>query len=404
MGGDLNTKKSFHPGLLKNQARVWEEEQKALEERKRIEQRRQEIKEERAQKELQDKLEAAGGRKRLDRVDWMYQNGPSDGQGGTSEELEAYLLGKRRIDTILKGNDHQKLEKQAGQESFMALQNANTERDTAAKIREDPLLAIKKQEQQAYESMMRDPTKRQQLLASMGKSDEKSAKSKEDRHSRRHRHHHRHRSHSREREHRHRSHRRSDSRDRDGSRERRRPHRRTDSHDRSRSPRLSRSDEDKYWRRRDHLEDRTTNGRTKTYDSADIVQRGSRDNYEKRRSDSEEGDTRDTRSRKPRDPEDRSRAHDRRPQYNGGGRPNDARENTNNGSTGAGSDTAVADERARKLAAMQSAASELDQDREKRLAALEEKERLAREADDKVRAGKYAEREFSNGLRKKIFN
>jgi N-terminal domain of CBF1 interacting co-repressor CIR len=34
MGGDLNLKKSWNPNLLKNQARVYEEERKALEERK----------------------------------------------------------------------------------------------------------------------------------------------------------------------------------------------------------------------------------------------------------------------------------------------------------------------------------------------------------------------------------
>lgn len=42
--GDLNLKKSFHPSLLKNQARVYDEEQKALNERKKTQQRIQEIK------------------------------------------------------------------------------------------------------------------------------------------------------------------------------------------------------------------------------------------------------------------------------------------------------------------------------------------------------------------------
>src|SRR5262249_42683119 len=136
MGGDLNLKKSFHPALMRNQQRVWEEEKKALDERKRTQQRINEIKEERDKEEIQRKLEAAGGRKRVDRVDWMYQ-GPTDGQAGTTEEMEAYLLGKRRIDNLIKGTEHQALEKKAGQESFMAVQNANTVRDTAAKIRED---------------------------------------------------------------------------------------------------------------------------------------------------------------------------------------------------------------------------------------------------------------------------
>ena len=91
MGGDLNLKKSFHPSLLKNQAKVWEEEKKALEERKRIDQMMRERQEERQMQELQALQEAAGGKKRLNRVDWMYA-GPSSGQLGTTEEMEGYLL------------------------------------------------------------------------------------------------------------------------------------------------------------------------------------------------------------------------------------------------------------------------------------------------------------------------
>ena len=37
-GGDLNLKKSWHPLLMKNQARVYDEEKKALQERRLIEQ------------------------------------------------------------------------------------------------------------------------------------------------------------------------------------------------------------------------------------------------------------------------------------------------------------------------------------------------------------------------------
>src|ERR1700728_3491883 len=114
MGGDLNLKKSWHPVLMSNQRRGWEVEKKALDERKRTEQRIKELKEERAKEEIQQKLEAAGSRKRVDRVDWMYQ-GPSSGQAGTTEEMEGYLLGKRRIDGLIKGTEHKNLEKQASQ-------------------------------------------------------------------------------------------------------------------------------------------------------------------------------------------------------------------------------------------------------------------------------------------------
>ncbi|KAI9660847.1 MAG: RNA-splicing factor [Trizodia sp. TS-e1964] len=163
MGGDLNLKKSWHPVLMSNQRRVWEEERKALEERKRIDQMVKERQEERQLQELQQMQEAAGGKRRADRVDWMY-SGSSSAQAGTSEEMEGYLLGKRRIDGLIKGTEHKKLEKAATEEFFMAQQSVDSLRDIAAKIREDPMLAIKKQEQAAFEAMMNDPTKRKQLL------------------------------------------------------------------------------------------------------------------------------------------------------------------------------------------------------------------------------------------------
>src|SRR2546423_3797463 len=195
MGGDLNLKKSWHPQLLSNQKRVWEEERKALEERKKTDQMMKERQEERHIQEIQELAEASGGAKRLARVDWMYNGKGADGQPGTTEEMEGYLLGKRRIDGLIKGTDNQKLEKSAREDSFMASQNANTARDTAAKVREDPMLAIKKQEQAAYEAMMNDPVKRRMLLKAAGGGAPLSSEREAKRRKHHHRHHHRHRDH-----------------------------------------------------------------------------------------------------------------------------------------------------------------------------------------------------------------
>src|SRR4051794_21136984 len=118
MGGDLNLKKSWHPQLMRNQEKVWAEEKKALEERKRTEQVRKEIAEERQLQELRDIQEAAGGRKRVDRVDWMYQ-GPSATSGPVTEEVEGYLLGKTRVDGLLKSKEEMdSLKKDSNEGSF----------------------------------------------------------------------------------------------------------------------------------------------------------------------------------------------------------------------------------------------------------------------------------------------
>ncbi|PMD57611.1 uncharacterized protein K444DRAFT_593029 [Hyaloscypha bicolor E] len=405
MGGDLNLKKSWHPVLMSNQRRVWEEEKKALDERKRTEQRIKELKEERAKEEIQAKLEAAGSRKRVDRVDWMYQ-GPSSGQAGTTEEMEGYLLGKRRIDGLIKGTENKKLEKQASEDSFMALQHANTLRDTAAKVREDPMLAIKKQEQAAYEAMMNDPIKRRQLLALAGKGEEKKEK-KEKKHRR---HHHRHRDDSDD-ERRHKRRRREDD---DGHRSSRTEHRRrrSDSYSRSPSPvrRRDRSRFDRPPRRRSASPEER--GRSRPNRERDYVRT--------RRRNSSSIDSRSS------TPEPRRRSPDRRASYPAGRGGYDNRNNGANGwsydnrrngggyerrddrrpqgrpskESGEGKEA----ERQRKLAEMQQEASRLDIDREKRLAALEEQERADREAENRARAksSKYTDKgAFISGVRQK---
>ncbi|KAI6781873.1 uncharacterized protein J7T54_005083 [Emericellopsis cladophorae] len=370
-GGDLNLKKSFHPGLRRNQAAVYDEEQKALAERKRTQQRLNEIKEEREKEELQRQLEAAGGKKRIDRVDWMYE-GPTDGQTGTTEETEAYLLGKRRIDNLIKGTDHKKLEKQAGEDSFMALQNANTARDTASKIRDDPLLAMKRQEQAAYEAMMNDPGRRKQLLSAMGMGDG-DKKNKEDRSRRK-----------EERRHRRHRHRSVDS---DEGRDRRRRRR---SYSRSRSPRRVNDSSEE----RSHRIARTGTavadmriGGGLAGEPIDLIatHRLQRTTGALIAMMIHAADAEGTTDRAG----DRLHQNDR------------TADDTTKGRNMARHETGIAT--TDPLAAMQSAATDLDQDRVQRLAAIEERERQAREQDARGRE-RGGDRGFVNGLHKQAGN
>jgi len=354
-----------------NQRKVWEEEKKALEERKKIEVRKKELAEEQAKEELQKKLEAAGSRRRVDRVDWMYQ-GPSSGQAGTTEEMEGYLLGKRRIDGLIKGDEHKKLEKQAGQESFLALQNANTLRDTAVKIREDPMLAIKRQEQAAYEALMNDPAKRRQLLALAGKPEEPIKKEKKPRN---HRHHHRHHDDASDDDRRHKRRRRDDNDER-GHRGHRSERRRSASPS---SRRRNDSDEDRPSRRR----------RTEEYSRSEYRRR-SPSPRERRRSPSparrrpspSPNEWRKSPSPIRRRREDSPRRSEHRRPY----RPDTSSQpRTGDNDSHLASQKLSDAERERKLAEMQQNASTLDVDREKRLAALAEQEKADREVEDTAR-------------------
>ncbi|KAH7909784.1 Pre-mRNA splicing factor-domain-containing protein [Hygrophoropsis aurantiaca] len=174
-GGDLNMKKSWHPLLLKNQERVWLEEKKALEEKKKLDQLRKEKEEERQLQELQRLQEEQTGKKRTEKLEWMYST-PATGASQNSNDLEDYLLGKKRVDKILTADENAKLG--AAHKNFIAVQNANNVRDIAAKIREDPLLAIKQQEQAAYQALMSNPLRLRQMQERNGIKPKKDKKEK----------------------------------------------------------------------------------------------------------------------------------------------------------------------------------------------------------------------------------
>jgi hypothetical protein len=109
-GGDLNMKKSWHPVLLVNQERVWKAEKAANEDKKALAQLRKEREEERQLQELQALQEAATGKKRVDKLDWMYaapgnEGGALAGQRLGDKDMEDYLLGKKRVDEVLAQGD-----------------------------------------------------------------------------------------------------------------------------------------------------------------------------------------------------------------------------------------------------------------------------------------------------------
>ncbi|CAG8449038.1 7100_t:CDS:2 [Acaulospora colombiana] len=164
-GGDLNMKKSWHPLLIKNQERVWKEEQKALEEQKKLAQLKKEKEEERQLQELRKLQEAVGGKKGPERLDWMYAAGPNQSSSAKAQEMEDFLLGKKRIDSLIdRGISLSKLSVDS-KDVFIdaANPNANSYRDTQTKIREDPLLAIKKTEQANIKAIVTNPLKLKKL-------------------------------------------------------------------------------------------------------------------------------------------------------------------------------------------------------------------------------------------------
>lgn len=72
-GGDLNSKKSWHPNILKNQERVWKAEQAVAEEKKRIQELQRERQEEREKMELNSLVKKNFSNADDTRLHWMYE-------------------------------------------------------------------------------------------------------------------------------------------------------------------------------------------------------------------------------------------------------------------------------------------------------------------------------------------
>ncbi|XP_026757248.2 pre-mRNA-splicing factor CWC25 homolog [Galleria mellonella] len=177
-GGDLNTKKSWHPNTMKNQERVWKAEQLAAEEKRHIQDLQRERAEERDREELNSLARLSSGATASDnRLHWMYDKPDKKAQ------QEDYLLGK----SIEKNYDQPDKSDQdvipavarrvVG--SSMLSAAGDTQVDLARKIREDPLLLVKERERAARAALLNNPLQRRRLTELLRKEQDQRKESKE---------------------------------------------------------------------------------------------------------------------------------------------------------------------------------------------------------------------------------
>ncbi|ORX74581.1 hypothetical protein DL89DRAFT_264421 [Linderina pennispora] len=192
--GDLNMKKSWHPLTMANQRRVAEEKRKAEEEAQRTAKMQKELRAERQREEMERLNQSLSGKK-TNQLEWMYKAPTVASQ--TDEDLEAYLLGKRSIADIIDTKEKADAPEDKWKGDMLAFsnRNVNSERDLRAKDMEDPLVAIKRREQEAIQRMMSNPLyKKDTQKTKKSRSKDKKRDSSKDRdEERRHRHRHRNR-------------------------------------------------------------------------------------------------------------------------------------------------------------------------------------------------------------------
>ncbi|KAJ2324634.1 RNA-splicing factor [Coemansia sp. RSA 2702] len=184
--GDLNMKKSWHPQTLANQRRVAEAKLKAEEEAQRASKLQKELREERQREEM-ERLNATVTKKTINKLDWMY-NAPAAGVPQNSDDLEAYLLGKKDAKDLISQKTASEVVKpdDKWKDGLFAFsnRNANNERDTMAKSMEDPLAEIKRREQAAAMQVMASRAKDK---SRDGKCSNRGEKKDKDRHRSKHR-------------------------------------------------------------------------------------------------------------------------------------------------------------------------------------------------------------------------
>lgn len=182
-GGDLNTKKSWHPNTIKNQERVWKAEQAVAEEKKRIMELQKERAEERDREELNtlaNRNVAVTSSQNDVRLNWMYEKPDKKGQA------EDYLLGKS-VDDNFNAPPQEKdvipvvTRRVAGVSIVGGPGEAQV--DLARKMREDPLLLVQERERAARAALLNNPIQRRKLTELLRKEqeqrkDKRSEKSK----------------------------------------------------------------------------------------------------------------------------------------------------------------------------------------------------------------------------------
>ncbi|KOB75052.1 Coiled-coil domain-containing protein 49 [Operophtera brumata] len=173
-GGDLNTKKSWHPSTLKNQERVWKAEQAEAEEKKRILELQREREHENDRTQLNEMVQrnfGAGGSHQAgdNRLHWMYDKPDKQVQH------EDYLLGKE----IGKSDESERAQNAIPAVSRRVVGSSmtktldDTQVDLARKLREDPLLLVKDRERAARAALLNNPLQRKRLTELLRKEKKK---------------------------------------------------------------------------------------------------------------------------------------------------------------------------------------------------------------------------------------
>jgi len=169
-------KKGFHTGTIANQERVWLAEQKHAAEQRRLQELQKELQEEREVEELRRVQRAAGlvPKQQRQRLDWMYQGPALQAKKDAEEEL----VGDKPLDLTDGASAARASTRGAGDSGVSAGHAsaagfgflAQTSRGGAsefARVREDPMFAIRQAEAASRKAVASNPVRMQRLRGAL---------------------------------------------------------------------------------------------------------------------------------------------------------------------------------------------------------------------------------------------
>ncbi|KAK6197378.1 uncharacterized protein RJT21DRAFT_3476 [Scheffersomyces amazonensis] len=166
MAGDLNLKKSWNPALVKNQKKVWQEEQNKLAEFKQIEKLEDEFKSEQEYKHLLKlqygddfKVSDLKGKEKLklNKLSWMYDDMPKTDEAEVENEAgfiesKEFTEGKNEVENLLNGNKSFNKTSGTTTTSLDNILNVGRGGIKQSVVSDDPLLKIRQEKRKQMSS------------------------------------------------------------------------------------------------------------------------------------------------------------------------------------------------------------------------------------------------------------
>mmetsp|Transcript_16946 Transcript_16946/g.16297 ORF Transcript_16946/g.16297 Transcript_16946/m.16297 type:complete len:183 (+) Transcript_16946:228-776(+) len=172
-------KKSWHTTNIRNVERVWQAEEKAEDEKKKVVELMKQIAEERQINELRQMQVTAGHVIKVvdNTLDWMYE-GPA-AEKVKDKAAEDYLLGKTYQAKEEKTSDlHEIKETKAAGSTF--LHKTTNKNDIFTRLHEDPMLMIKQNEKKMLEQVLKNPLKMERIRLELAGQEKDTDKEKKD--------------------------------------------------------------------------------------------------------------------------------------------------------------------------------------------------------------------------------